>query len=379
MKNELVKKQVSNYYANVLKAVYPDKEKTPEANNMYLLAFMGLMRLGCPYSITEAAVADGPETDADASGKRGETQECKSTVRVINLVIDDIGYSCMEDDLKERFGKQYGASEMNKPGQEEENKDSDFVMPYSRFEEDDEKGEEAVISKEENNVDDEGPRIPFIAADEKYPHDKNDIKEYDSFLFNSHNITVMFDDGSRIHFLAAVYPVYMDISDSIAADIFAAIIDDNGRIRCAMSPIDNGQKGVNLEFEECTLVMRGEWRNGNFLTKCSLLSTSDGRRAVLTEKVKRVVPTKRTSTFYLRHIGEDGSILNVFPLTLLRNNPTTGLASAVVMIEDGHSRNVYSGDNGTYFSLWYDNSQKRIDIFWAGNSLNLSIQNDRRA
>lgn len=395
MKNELVK-VINTFYTNTLKTAGGSKTKTPEDQNLYLLAFFGLIRSGYPFTITE--VSSSQTDDGDGQGKSqakpvhgnrksensGDQSVKPEKKEVVNIVIDDIGYTCDVDILTDRFGKEFitlTSEAKNKTEQilertSAEDDDHDFVMPFVKFEDQHtaEKTETPKPARSEKKDADKKPDIPYIEQDKSYPDDGPDRKEYDSFLFNSHEIVVTFVDGCRSQYSATVYPVYMNMKDSLAADIFVVVTDHDGKIRCGMSSMSNsGQKGVNAEFDDCTLIIRGEWKNGKFVSKCGILSTIDNKQASLKEKVTYIEPTKRTSSFYLRHRGEDGTYLNVFPLSLLRNNPVTGLAPSVVMVEDGYSRKIYSGNNNTYLSLWYDGSQKRIDIFWAGNALNISI------
>ena len=72
--------------------------------------------------------------------------------------------------------------------------------------------------------------------------------------------------------------------------------------------------------------------------------------------------------------GETARASSVFPLQLLRNDPESGLASAVIMIEDGQDRKIYSMESDTYLSLWFDNGQKQVSTYWQGNFLNAHIQ-----
>lgn len=377
-------KVINTFYSDTLKTASHNKMKTPEDQNLYLLAFFGLIRAGYPFTVSDIPVNDKQDGNMEKNRnkpshekKNTETMPAETVPlkRILSVVIGDVGYTCDEDLLADRFGKAFTVLESQQtPKKIRKEEDSDFVMPFVRFEEEEEKGAKEVEPETDTNAGkDSSPTLSYIVSDYSYPDDGPDRKEYDTFLFNIHEIDVFFADGTRSRFSACVYPVYMKTEDSLAADIFAVVTDTNGKIRCGMSAIgDNGQKSINAEFAECTLVIRGTWEDGNFESKCSILS-SNGDQSTLREKVTHIKPSKRTASFYLRHSGTDGTYLDVFPLTLLRNDPTTGLAPAVVIIEDGHSRKIYCGDNNTYLSLWYDGSQKRIDIFWAGNALNVSI------
>ena len=78
----------------------------------------------------------------------------------------------------------------------------------------------------------------------------------------------------------------------------------------------------------------------------------------------------------MRHKGNDGTYLNVFPLTYLRNDGSSGLAPAVLMVEDGKERKLYTSEGNTRFSMFYDDSQKTIGVYWAGNDLHLLMEDE---
>lgn len=88
----------------------------------------------------------------------------------------------------------------------------------------------------------------------------------------------------------------------------------------------------------------------------------------------KIRPSVRTSSFYLRYKGSDGTFLNVFPLSLLRNDAKTGLAQTVMMVEDGNMRKLYAVDGNTHFSIAFDGSQQLVEAYWSGNALRLDLE-----
>lgn len=378
MKNE-IGTSPNTFYINLLKKISPHKGRNPEDDNIYILAFFGMIRSGVPFTITEIPKEkeiqkDGKVGKKSVSAVVGEDKvEEMPKTRMINIVVGDTGYSCEEALLEERFGKEFENLETLYKEQDIPSQEDDFVMPFVHFEEEE---QPEVVKKEtlKEAMSEMKKKIPYIESDAKYPDDLYGLKDYCSFLFNSHDIFVAFENGKRKHYTAIVYPLYMNTEDAITTDIFVVMFDELGKIRCGMSDMGNeGQKGVISPFDECSLIIRGEWREGQFFSKCGIFSTVDGVKASCKEKVTYIKPTKRTSTFYLRCKGSDGTYLNVLPLTLLKNNPNSGLAPVAVIHEDGYSRKIYSGDATTNLSVWFDGSQKQISIYWAGNNLCLEM------
>ena len=370
-------KVINSYYTNTLLKIGPQKRESTEDDNLYYLSFWGLLRCGYPFTMVESSENTEP---SEAGEKREEIQNVPE--KVVHITLDDKIFSCAVDGLKERFGAETVSIMLDdKPkngsivGYEE---DDTIVIPYADFGNRD----ETTTSSDAMNMSDKYEQeplkhlIPYIASNTNFPDDPIDRKEYDTFLFNSHSIEVSFQDGHKAHFSAVVYPLYMDSSDCLATDIFAIVNDENGRIRCGMSDMaQNGQKGVTAEYDGLSLIFRGEWIDGRFQTKCKIMSYIDRDIKVsLKEKVTYVVPSNNTSSFYLRHKGKDGTYINVFPLTFLRNDSETGLAPSALIIEDGTARKIYTADSNMKYLIAYDGKQQILTIFWSGSSLYLSLE-----
>lgn len=375
--------ELTSFYIYTLQKANTSRE-TYEGNNLFYLAFFGLIRSGYPYEITEEII---PEEEPiikpkHRSSKKKNEEEDKpteiKTKRVVTIRIGKKGYVCDETELINIFGDSYNALVYATPEHQDTLKTDEnniFILPnaYAEDKEEDDRPKQTVEEKKEQAK----PRIPYIKSDTRYPDDKLGCKEYDSFLFNIHNIKVMFDDGRQILCTATVYPLSMEDADTLSAPVFCIITDEQGRTRCSMSDvISKAGNSVTAEFDDFSLVIRGRWQGGEFMSTCGIYSVMDGMQAYIDEKVTKVKPTNRTSAFYLRYYGKNGNILNVFPVALLRNDPKTGLAQSVVMIEDGTSRKIYSGEDNRTLSLWFDNAQKLISVFWAGNALNIHVDDE---
>lgn len=375
--NAELTKTINTYYCNLIQSTSANRSEKVEDGNIYLLAFWGILKCGYPFTVTDIEPDTDKAIEKDLQSEEQSKEEAAG--RLIRISINDTIYTCEEALLASKFGKDIVSVILDdKSANRNRLPDSDdFVLPYVKFD-DDSQDEGKINTDKEEPVRDQplkANRIAYIQNDPKYLDDPTDKKEYDSFLFNTHDIQVTFENGRKIKYTAIVYPIYMSTDDSLATDIFCIVSDENGNIRCAMSDMsETSQKGVTAEFAEITLIIRGEWANGNFQSNCKVLSVPSGAHAALREKVTYIKPSNRTSSFYLRHKGADGSWLNVFPLSLLRNDAVTGLAQSVLMVEDGNSRKVYAVDVNTHYAVAFDGSQKIVEVFWSGNSLHISIE-----
>lgn len=372
-------KVINSYYTNTLLKIGSQNRENTEDDNLYYLSFWGLLRCGYPFTLAENAIED---QESDNAGEKAEDSEAV-TEKVVRISLDDKIFSCEIDALKERFGtKTVSIMLDDRPGigsVEENGGDDEIVLPYADFGDKDDTSVNGEHKEEAKQREAKQPKnlIPYIPSDSRYPDDPVDRKEYDTFLFNSHSIDISFHDGRKAHFEAVVYPVYMDESDSLATDIFVIVSDEIGRIRSGMSDMEqNGQKGVSVEFEGLRLIFRGEWKGGRFQTNCKIMSYIDSTMKLsLKEKVVYVVPSNRTSSYYLRHKGKDGTYINVFPLKVLKNDNVTGLVPSALIIEDGNSRKIYTSDSNMRYLLGYDGQQQIISVFWRGPSLHISLDN----
>lgn len=377
--------ELNKYYSFTLRHAAEDRS-TQENNNLYLLGFFGLMRNGFPYEINEEVIEQ--EIPEPVKGKKKQKtkeqevpEEPKEVIRTVSILLHKKGYTCNEEELITMFGDQYHEVVARKNQHIEEvaehKEDREFILPNVNF------GEEVQPAEKKEEIPEQTaqvpkkklPVIPYIKDDEKYPDDVEGRKEYDSFLFNTHEVLVRFDDGIVKPVTVTVYPLTMDTSDRIASDVFVIAEDDESRLRTGFSGAGNQSgRSVVVDFGEYALIVRGNWRNGDFNSSVSIYSVADqDRKAYIDANMKRTVPTKRTSRFFMRYRAKNGNYLNLFPTTLLRNDPGTGLAQTVAMIETETEKKIYTAEAGTHLSLWFDNAQKDVVVYWAGNSLNLQL------
>lgn len=388
---------LDKYYKKNIIEITSTVMDTPEAKNIYALSYFGLLRNGYEYSTRQEVVEETIEErmERELAATKAKSKKTKTDDKnkdqpdeepvvkyqnVLTIKIDERGYSISESELKARYGDMYD-SVINRNTKSKNRKRKTAVnqiyMPDVKFEEEEDLLIERKTEEKEDVVVNAEPTIPFIEFDNRFPSDEARTKSYDSFLFNQHNIKVTFADRTEKGYTAVVYPVYTNTTDCIITDILAIIYDEENAVRVGMSPMgDDEQKSVTLSFDEVTFTIRGNWEDDRFYSTVNITKTSDNKPAKIESTDKQFVPTYRTSSYYMRHKGIDGTYLNVFPLTYLRNDGSSGLAPAVLMVEDGKERKLFTSEGNTRFSMFYDNSQKTIGVYWAGNDLHLLMEDE---
>ena len=367
--------KLDNFYIDTLKFSKNHDMSLPENKALYKLAFFGLMRDGYKFSIRKEQPQPLPE-DKNNKAKTKKTEADEPPINTVVLLINDTGYSCLESDLKLMFGDMYDELLAKKHHETISATEDDEPFFIPNVYADNPNQEEKQEKPKADTVKAAAPAhkaitLPYIAFDSHYENDPDGRKEYDSFLFDEHTVDAVLSNGDKKHYDAIVYPLTINTENQRSTDILVIMTDDTGKIRTGMSKTgDAAQKSVTLEFDEISFIVRAYWSDGDFRTNISLLSSANGQ-AYISDKTIKVRPTRRTSSFYMRMVGENGDVLDVFPRTLLHNNPRTGLAPVVVMIEDGTKRQLYTSENDNYYDLWFDGKQQRVDIYWAGNSLNI--------
>ena len=367
--------KLDNFYIDTLKFSKNHDMSLPENKALYKLAFFGLMRDGYKFSIRKEQPQPLPE-DKNNKAKTKKAEADEPPINTVVLLINDTGYSCLESDLKLMFGDMYDELLAKKHHETISATEDDEPFFIPNVYADNPNQEEKQEKPKADTVKAAAPAhkaitLPYIAFDSHYENDPDGRKEYDSFLFDEHTVDAVLSNGDKKHYDAIVYPLTMNTENQRSTDILVIMTDDTGKIRTGMSKTgDAAQKSVTLEFDEISFIVRAYWSDGDFRTNISLLSSANGQ-AYISDKTIKVRPTRRTSSFYMRMVGENGDVLDVFPRTLLHNNARTGLAPVVVMIEDGTKRQLYTSENDNYYDLWFDGKQQRVDIYWAGNSLNI--------
>lgn len=385
------KENLNDFYIKTLLFSQRIRKKTPEKRNLYLDAFFGLIRNGYPYEIEEVFPKEkSAEEEDDAKGKKGKHKTLlhhdpafgKEPVKTLVIKIDDSFYKCTEVDLQYAFGTLYEKVTASRKSKKDKNANDSFFLPDVFSENYLKTAQSNLPAKQETGPvaqNEEKATIPYVAFDTNYLSDDEDSKEYDSFLFNHHETHVRYVDGTERTYLTYVFPLNPDTSDCLATDIVSIMVDHEGNIRPeTSSPEATGQKSVNEVFKDISFVVRGHWEDGRFISSVALLNTKDGAQPLVTDSYRTIAPTRRTSSFYLRHIEENGNVLNVFPLGLLHNDQRTGLAPCVMMLETGHSREMFlSGDNSP-IAMSLNKKNYLASAYWAVNSLNLSLEVDRK-
>ena len=418
----IAKNEMTKFYIDTLKNANLKKGTTQEGLNLYMLSFFGLLRCGCPFEIREdvieempvegtgkgkpksgssgkntknskeAAAKDKKAANKNASSKNKPSSEKSSrpkeeqdepdtiavkTKKVIYIIIDRKGYGCDEDDLKAMFGQQYEDVVDKKNIVQDDEDDLDISLPavdWGSYDDDEDEEKTEVGTLEVQGAE----RIDLIPFDGRFPDDEMFSKEYDSFLFDAHQAAISITNGETHKCNAVVYPLGLASQNIPAADIFVVTTDEEGNMRTGMSEWkENGQKFVTIEYDSYTLVFRGEWKNEKFTSSCALYATMDGEKARISTKVRHITPTRNTSSFFMRNKASDGAVMNVFPLSLLHNDVQSGLAPCVVVMEDGYTRKIYSADGtNSYMSIWFDRSQKKVEVYWAGNALHVHMDEE---
>lgn len=401
--SETTTNKLNRFYIDTLQMAEKIKENVPEKKNLYLDAFFGLLRNGMKYDIEEKmpeeeVVEDAPKAKKNSKKKKDEVIEddptiSKDPIRTVVIIIDGVYYRASELDLQFAFGSLYDKvmenheSAKKRPVRQSTNEADAFFMPDLYTEAEDEDAAlpavqgrgDMTVSGAPRAEEEERVTLPYLPFDSNYPNDEPDLKDYDSFLFNLHDTTLRMKDGSEKKYQTYIYPLSPDMEDCLATDILAVMIDEDGKMRYGMSePGVNGKKSVNEEYQDITFVVRGYWNNGKLISSVAVFHTKDGSQPILTDAVHPVEPTRRTSSLYLRHIVENGNVLNVFPLGLIRNDPTTGLAPCMVMLEDGKQRTVYHSDDNKYIQMTLNRETVRVTPFWTANNLNISIETINR-
>ena len=383
---------MNQFYIETIQDSARIDSETPEKKNLYLTAFFGLMRNGHKYRVleeqpkkTQPIIVEDSEKKKKKKKQDDESiaalMEDTDPIRYIVMTLNGVVYKCPELDLKYAFSSMYDKVVETTSVKKKKRKlidDDDFFLPdvYANDEPEETTTEIALDRHATANVQPlkKNITLPYIGINPKYDNDEVDNKTYDSFLFNMHTSKVRFKNGEEKDYQFVIYPLYPDTDDNPSADVMVIATDEDRRTRAVLSdPAEGRQKSVSIEFEEITFIVRAYWEDETFITSVSVLSTPTGESPILRDKCRSCLPTKRTSTFYLRHIGMNGDVLNIFPTELLRNDASTGLAHVVFMLEDGQERKVYIPGDDSYVSLFFSEQHIHAGAYWVGNMLSVEI------
>lgn len=388
-----VVKALNTLYIDTLKDTERIKEDVPEKKNLYLSAFFGLMRNGHKYEIVKEKPKEKPVEEVEPKKKKKSkkideffdddpTRKVEVTHTLV-MLIDGKAFRCPEVDLKFAFGSMYDAI-TGEPEKKQKNlylNQNDNVYLPDVYADMDEKKEDA--SAEANKAAmpvtpakqrPKTPTLPYLGVNDKFENDGENAKTYDSFLFNTHSSTVRLRDGQVQTYQFVVYPLLPDMDDCMTTDVLVISQDEKGRTRTAMSDPRKGfQKSVSIEYDNVSFIIRAHWEDGMFVSSVAVLSATEGDQPIFKDKITPTIPTHQTSSFYLKHYAPNGNVLNVFPLTLLRNDPKTGMAPVIFMVEDGQTRRLFSSGDNTYVSLYFAGKEINTYAYWSGNLLQVSV------
>lgn len=385
---------LNTLYIDTLKDTERIKDEVPEKKNLYLSSFFGLMRNGHKYEVVEEKPKKKPVEEPDSKKKKKSkkmdeffeddpTQKIETTYSIV-MLIDGKAYRCPEVDLKFAFGNMYDTVTGGPQKKQKNlylNKNDDVFLPDVYADTDTNKEVPAAETDKSlpmpAAVAKPQPKksvLPYLGVNSKFDNDDEDAKVYDSFLFNTHTSTVRMKDGQVQTYQFVIYPLLPDMDDCMTTDVLVISQDENGRTRTAMSDFRKGyQKSVSIEYDNVSFIIRAHWEDGMFVSSVAVLSATEGEQPIFNDKITPTIPTHQTSSFYLKHTAPNGNVLNVFPLTLLRNDPQTGLAPVIFMVEDGQTRKLFSSGDNTYVSLYFAGKEVNTYAYWSGNLLQVSV------
>ena len=378
-----------------------------ERNNMYLLSFMGLLREGVryerkdnsyidDYSMVGAGKDDKPAEEKKKSklplfGSKDDQEKLEgmladnptnnasegANILVIKREMDI--YECPEKDLIDYFGDLYkDLMDQGKKGSSVESTNDYLGVPMMDiFADDDDKKPIGKTKKSKKKVKEapKGPKIPIIESAKNLPDDPERKKPYDSFLFNQHFIVVPLKDNQERKYITTVYPLFMNMDDAIATDILVVMRDEAGRMRCNCSScLEGDSKQIDIDFTECQFVVRGKIENGDFISTVTLVEdVNDDWHPQMNQKIIKIRPTLKTSTFYQRIWGKDGTVIDIFPTQLRKNDNETGIAPTVMIIERGEPRQVLAPTGKNSYQILFEGDKVNVFPFWEGNNLICNI------
>jgi len=358
-----------------------DGEDTVERFNIYKFCFMGLLRTGYPCKVVQHEKTVELDKNEVVSKKK-KNAAILNTPDVIKedfvvVEIDENYYECKLNFLKEIYGDEVysyinGKTKSKKRMDHDGDEEGNIIIPDVSFDDDDDDApkKEVKVKKEKKST-----VVPYIKNDDNYPDDPENAKSYLSLLYNYHEIKVKTTKKESMY-KCYVYPLFMDDKDAITTKIVAIVTTwDMSRVRCGFSSLsEKKSNGVTIEIDKINFMIRGKWEDGEFITSVNLIKNEE-TNTTMTDKMKQEVPAKntRTSSFYQRVRGEDGSYINIFPLGVLRNDQETGIAPAILLVETEEGKITATQKSNGEFSVMFDGSVKTIQSYWQGNDLICNI------
>ena len=387
-----------------------DMQAVPlEMENLYTLAFMGLLRSGCKYTKkTHIETSDefvpqdglGINNKNEKPGLFGKKKNKNDTVSastvthekdkitIYSIRIDDDIFECAEDALYELFGSLF--TEFLNPSKrssstETNEQESSIIRP--NFDEDDidDIPEEEMFSREKAEKTKSKPKIPLIESDPRYPDDeliKQEggmtlyKKEDNTFLYDRYQLELSIPQGDKSPVIKKcmvfVYPLEMMDQNNVICDTVVYVSDSDMRVRARASSYEKEEsKIIAIDFTQYKFYVSGKWENGDFVSNVILEQNPKNKSQAVevSRNLVKIRPEKRTSSFYQRIKSATGEYLDIFPLSLGGNEPNTGIAPIVAMLENGYTRDVLTKAGNGLISVIFEGKKKTITPYWQGHDL----------
>ena len=244
-----------------------------------------------------------------------------------------------------------------------EQKQEDFVLP-------EETEENNLVSDQEIDIPEIIPEL-IIQEDPveqkaqvvNFPIDDDFSKSKDSFLFNFHELTITEGNRTPITIYAYVYPRDPFKKETMFTDIVVCFKLDN---MYRMGQSGENVKAVDLEIKDYRFIVRGSFKNGEFVTTFNSMNPD----VKMSEEITKISPTQRTSTFF-KVLEIDDHKFEIFPLSL--KNGKDGLVPSIGYLTSEDESRVVFPDGSNNLTIVTE-KVRNILTYWQGNSFVCSIE-----
>ena len=303
-------------------------------------------------------------------GTKNKQQDLEPDMLILD--IDNGKYVFPVEELKRVFGKNYDALTGRKKTESVEKKEDkpaatgEIVYDTSISEEKNEQDLKPETPKPlpQEKIEETGEadgekiinRLPIFGRDTRFKDDKYGKKKRNTFTCGRHVFHIPNGPGETVISLY-IYPLRTQ-EDARATDIFVTA-ESNGMVRSAIS---KGKSiSVSLEIANVGFILRGAWKNGEFVSQANIVSGADPESA--SEKKETIIASEKTSTSYVHIEAQDGD-LYLFPARFDQNDEATGLAPAAIAVVSNGTLNVFSPTSEGSFVL---GSGVSLICYWEGN------------
>ena len=402
-------------YFNILKKMRKLESKAqefktsipPETENLYLLAFIGLLREGYPYNRKSHIEMDDfvPEspliekTEEKEKKKKGlfgssKKQKPDSSVyepinnrkdreTIFTITHNGDVFECKERKLSDMFGTLFTDLVYSKDGTPVTTNTSGgikLIQPNFDEEDPDDIPEEDMFSKKKMTEKKNRRTIPIIQNNPNLPDDPYGRKSDDSFLYDKYELAISVPQDGKMKqktCMVFIYPLIMTEQDTIISDIMVYVEDSDNRIRAKSSSVEEGDsKIVTIDFTQYKLYIKGRWEKGEFISEVILEDdkTQKNKAVLININKSEIRPEKKTSSYYQRIKGKTGEYLDVFPLTIGKNIDETGIAPVAVILEDSKDRSVLTRAGNGVISVIFEGKKKTVTSYWEGSELITEVE-----